>query len=632
MRPEHWKRAVFPTLIVLSLTSPAAGQTASPQTSFQQLTRAGISALDVPGAAGRIDDANVPVRNEHDIELQDARRAEMSSPAPSAALTVPDPSGSAVSASPRRGVSGFAGLTHADQRRAGTGIYANSQFSLEPPDQALCVGNGFVMEAVNTALAVHHAGSGAIVAGPTPLNQFFHLAPEVNRLTRTFGDFTSDPKCYYDAPTRRWFLTLLQLDVDPPTGNFTGGSHLLLAVSQTADPTGAFNLLTIDTTDDGRNGTPRHNRCPCFGDQPLLGADANGLFITTNEFPIFLAGFNGAQIYALSKRQLAAGLVPTVVHITGGRLEEGPSYTVQPATSPDLRGDEGEGSGTEFFLSALDFDGSLDNRIAVWAMTNTRSLAHAVPDVTLSHIVITSEVYGQPPDAKQKDGPTLLRAPGDPLNMLAGNDDRMNQVVFADGLLWAGVNTIVSGGRVGIAWFAVRPSLRRSGFHAKIDAQGYVTAPGNSVLYPSVAVNRDGDAVIAFTLSGPDFFPSAAYALLDKEHGAGRVRIAAAGAAPDDGFTGYPSQGGNGVARWGDYSAAVADEHGNLWFANEFIPAAPRTILANWGTFIGKITVERDDDSDRESVFRFAVGRTFRSAVTGRPEGLHYTGVESWQA
>src|SRR5579864_8746557 len=37
-----------------------------------------------------------------------------------------------------RDTSGFQGLTHFDQRFAGTGLYTNTQFSLEPPDQALC--------------------------------------------------------------------------------------------------------------------------------------------------------------------------------------------------------------------------------------------------------------------------------------------------------------------------------------------------------------------------------------------------------------------------------------------------------------------------------------------------------------
>ena len=599
MRLEKWKRAAIPTLILMSLSWPVAGQTTSSQTTYQQLTRAGITALDVPGASGPIVDANVSVRIEHDLALVDARRDELHGAPPTAALTVPAPSGSPIVTIPGLGVSGFAGLTHLDQRGAGTGAYANTQFSLEPPDQALCVGNGFVMEAVNTALAVHDAATGARVAGPTALNQFFRLAPEFNRTTRAFGDFTSDPKCYYDSQTRRWFLTLLQLDVDRASGNFSGRSHLLLAVSQTANPTGSFNLFSFDVTNDGRNGTPSHRRCPCLGDQPLLGADANGLFITTNEFPIFTGGFNGAQIYALSKRQLAAGIMPTVVHIDGGRLEEGPSYSVQPATSPDLRGDDDDDSGVEFFLSALDFQGTLDNRVAVWALTNTRSLSAAAPDVTLSHIVIKSQVYGQPPDAEQKVGPTPLKVAfgiPDPEALIAANDDRMNQVVFADGLLWSGVNTIVSGDRVGIAWFAVKPSFNGAGLRAKIQGQGYVTAVGNSVLYPSIAVNREGDAAVGFTLTGQDFFPSAAYALLSVEDGAGPVHIAAAGVAPEDGFTGYPSLGGNVAARWGDYSAAVADEHGNLWFATEYIPGGPRTLLANWGTFIGRIPVDRDDD------------------------------------
>src|SRR5438128_1481676 len=53
------------------------------------------------------------------------------------------------------GFFGFLGLTHRDQRFAGTGAYTNTQFSLEPPDQGLCVGNGFVLEQVNTALSAY---------------------------------------------------------------------------------------------------------------------------------------------------------------------------------------------------------------------------------------------------------------------------------------------------------------------------------------------------------------------------------------------------------------------------------------------------------------------------------------------
>ena len=63
-----------------------------------------------------------------------------------ATLQPPSPPGTPVVSNPG-GATGFNGLTHADQRNAGTGLYVNTQFSLEPPDQGLCVGHGFVRRA-----------------------------------------------------------------------------------------------------------------------------------------------------------------------------------------------------------------------------------------------------------------------------------------------------------------------------------------------------------------------------------------------------------------------------------------------------------------------------------------------------
>src|SRR5262245_20550590 len=129
-------------------------------------------------------------------------------------------------ASSNPGLSGFNGLTHTAQRLAGTGAFANTQFNKEPPDQGLCVGNGFVVETVNTAVRVRTT-AGAFVTGAIALNQFFGLTPEVIRSSPpVFGDFTSDPKCYYDAGLQRFFLTLVQLDLDPSTGVFAGPTSL----------------------------------------------------------------------------------------------------------------------------------------------------------------------------------------------------------------------------------------------------------------------------------------------------------------------------------------------------------------------------------------------------------------------
>ena len=503
---------------------------------------------------------------------------------------------------------GFDGLNHVDQRLAGTGTYAGTQFSLVPPDQALCVGNGYVLESVNTALRVYTTGGAA--AGPVvAINQFYGLAPEIDRVNLVYGDFTSDPKCYYDAPTGHWFVTILQADVDPASGNFTGPTSVMIAVSKTNNPaTSDWNIFTIDTT-DGDGTLADHPGCPCLGDQPLIGADANGFYVSTNEFPLFANGFNGAQVYAISKSDLEMPTPPATLHmshINAGAIATpdagGIWYSVQPATTPGS-GYASANNGTEYFLSSLQFGpGALDNRIAVWALTNTATLS-STPDVALSHVVIASEVYGQPPDSAQKDGPLFLASnmaavagvktpPTEKLEFLAGNDDRMNQVVFADGKLWSGVNTVVSGNgptRVGIAYFIVTPSDPSGTLTATMAKQGYVALNQNDVLYPSIGVNASGKGVMTFTVAGPDHYPSAGYAKIDATSGAGAVHVAMAGAGPDDSFGGYTAFNGDGTDRWGDYSAAVADESGVVWFACEYIPNDQRTVLANWGTFVGHV-------------------------------------------
>jgi hypothetical protein len=169
----------------------------------------------------------------------------------------------------------------------------------------------------------------------------------------------------------------------------------------------------------------------------------------------------------------------------------------------------------------------------------------------------------------------------------------MQEVKFANGILWGDVNTVVKNANgnvnVGIAWFAVDPSMSASGVDGTIAHQGYVAVNRANALYGAIAANNDGDVAMGFTLSGTAYFPSAAWVSLTGGT-ASAVHVSAAGQLPEDGFTGYVIEGGSGTARWGDYHAATADEAGNLWMSVEYIPNAPRTLLANWGTHITVVT------------------------------------------
>ncbi len=495
------------------------------------------------------------------------------------------------------------GLTLADQRTAAAG----NSGTTEPPDQALCVGNGYVLEGVNDVFAIYST-TGAKLTGTQSYDPFWNDGtPEIIRHpdgTSTFGPLVTDPKCYYDPMLKRFFMTMLELGVDPTTGDFTGASSVNIAVSRSSRPTttaSGWHLYALNVRNDGTEGTSSHPGCPCFGDQPLIGADRHGFYVTTNELPIFQAGFNGAQLYAMDKRALANGQLKVQrLEAVDRQLAEGVAYSVQPATSPSASEWSSRANGTEYFMSALDYAHGYDNRIAVWAMTNTQSLTTPRPAVHVSARVIGSEVYGVPPPAVQKDGPTPLGTVlGEDENRIESNDDRMNQVVYADARLWSAVDTgvrssVSSPPDAGIAYFVVSPrSTSAAGVPPSIDHQGYVNVAGNHLVFPSIGATSDGDAVMVFTLTGREYHPSAAQVHLAGSGAlSSAVEMVKPGVMPADGFSGYAAFGGAGVERWGDYSAAVADGRGHVWTAVEYIPGTfgfP-VFRANWGTYLSSVS------------------------------------------
>ena len=567
-------------LAALALSVMAPGFAAA-QVAREALQYLGTSQLDSVAATSiPSDDLQVSPHPESDAELAGINKGPGSASVP--LITAPQ----SISSGQENLVLAFNGLTHRDQRFAGTGVYANTQFSTEPPDEGLAVGNGFVLQTVNAALAIYDASTGTLREGPTALNQFFRLKPEINRSTGSYGDFTSDPRAYYDPQLQRWFVSVVAISTDSENGAFVAPTRLLIAVSDVSDPTQGWKVYSIETTHDGTQG------CPCFGDQPVIATDAHGFFISTNAFSL-REGFAGVQVYALSKQLLAEGSMPTVEHWNGPKLLGGFAFSLQPAIHPSFSSDD-SAHGIEYFTSVADIRNMFDHRIAVWALTNTASLNDAAPALKLRGTIVDTEAFGIPPDAPQPAGPTELGSlVSETQSYIATNDQRMQQAVFAGGKLWSALTTMVAldkdpNPHAGIAYFAINPSLDGGILKAEVFRQGYLSVANADVFYPALAVGAEGKGAIAFTLSGANYYPSTAVASLS-EKGLGAVNILAAGTAPHDGFSGYKYFGGGGSARTGDYSAAVVDEHGAIWMASEYIPSGPRTLLANWGTFLAEI-------------------------------------------
>jgi hypothetical protein len=529
------------------------------------------------------------IRQELEVDAQFAKGSAINQ-ARVPASGVPRPGGNAL-APLDANFFGFPGVNHLQQRLADNG----HQFSLEPPDPDMAVGPEQVVNAVNTAIAVYDKSGH--MQGIAAFNPFFGLPSEVvtdSQGNSTYGPFMSDPRVIYDASTGAWIVSVAEIDTDPATGAFLNTAAVYLAVSQTSDPTGPFNIYRLDTSDVGAP------------DQPLIGVDAHGLYVSINGFSLPDLNFEGGLIYALSKSALISGTLGSVIRFDGLTQAEGPGYSIQPANIPPDGVFVTANGGTEYFLSALDFNATLDNRVTVWAITGTASLDTSSPSLGIQNAVLNTIVYGQPPNAQQRPGPTPLgdlvqhgafgKHYGEILpNLLAANDDRMNAVVYAAGCLWGGVNTVVKTPngptRVGVVYFVVMPSWNNGSLSGNVVNADYVSVNQENLLFPAIAVNNSGKGIIAFTLVGPGYFPSAAYAPLSMASGAGAVRIAGPGVEPADGFTGYKAFQGTGVERWGDYHTAVVDPaDGSFWFTAQCNLGGPRSLYANWSTFIGRVS------------------------------------------
>ncbi len=532
-------------------------------------------------------------------------------------------------------VNGFEGLNLYQQRYARGG----NQFTVEPPDQALCAGGGYVLEATNDVLNVFSSNGTSLlpdntatnVVGGFPrdvnhavdLNSFFGYPAAIDRSTGTYGPSITDPSCLYDAATKRWFVTVLTLE-STPGGDLTEVNHLDTAVSKTSDPTGAWTIYQLDVTNDGSNPSP-DNACPCIGDYPHIGADANGFYITTNAYPWEGPGFDGAQIYAFSKAQLAASAAHiNVVHLdTFGAVNAPsdagatqPGFTVWPAQSPGAKQFATANGGTEYFLSSNAADEAthpvagtggdyVSKQVVSWTLANTASLNTASPSLRLTNKVVPVGTYAIPPKQQQpgsgtppgvdvpqghciNDTTTLtvagtgcwrLLLNGQPahdevVSRPDSNDTRMQQVSYANGKLWGALDTALSPGgtaqRAGIAYYVLNPSS------SKVMKQGYLGAAGHDFTYPAIGVTASGRGVIGFTATGDTLNPSAAYAPIDALAGAGAWSVVpgGTGAAPDDGFTSYKALVGNPPrTRWGDYGAAAVDG-GSVWIASEYVAHA----------------------------------------------------------
>ena len=336
----------------------------------------------------------------------------------------------------------------------------------------------------------------------------------------------------------------------------------------------------------------------CLPDYPQVGFDQNGFYIAADLFSNSSGNFVNAAIYALPLKQLQTGATYKYVDF------QSPDFVIQPAQPAPGTPSVNKANGTEYLMTARNiYDGSTN--IRVFALTNTNNIATTAKSLKLNSIDIAVESYtGTVPSTEPNDVGSYGKSVGATKSpqLDGGYNAFGGGVKYASGNLYGALTTGSTDAnglaRDVIAYFVVTPTATKTSVSATVAAQGYITpAAGYSLSYPGLAIDKTGKGTIGTTIVNKSAkvaggYPSAGYIAFKKNAPTGTYVVTGAGAASDDGFTGYNGSSA-GVGRWGDYASAVVDAAtGNYWTGNEYIPddtKFPRGQYANWGTYITQV-------------------------------------------
>ena len=215
-------------------------------------------------------------------------------------------------------------------------------FGCQPPDHAIAANEKYVVQVVNTALAVYDAKKGKAKGKPIDLGKFFKVpAPAPKGCDPDDGNlpFLSDPRAFFDPSTNRFVVAVLQVEGAPgfgvaPDCDFV--SRYWVAVSKNDNPSGKWNIYGFDTSSVVAPGGA--------ADYTQMGFDSEAIFIGGNEFDSISGDYNGAWTLAIPKATAeAGGAIPSLSGFGGYTANDGSADrlldTVQPVVSL------GDGSG-----------------------------------------------------------------------------------------------------------------------------------------------------------------------------------------------------------------------------------------------------------------------------------------------
>ncbi|MCO5204182.1 MAG: hypothetical protein M9928_04090 [Anaerolineae bacterium] len=400
-----------------------------------------------------------------------------------------------------------------------------------PPDPELAVGPNHIIAAVNVAFEIYNT-NGNLLVGPITFASF--MAGDSN-CTGVF-----DPNANYDEKADRF---VLGIDAD--------GTHFCIAVSQTGDPTGAWNIYSFDTSPSRRD----------FFDYPHTGIGDDAIYMGAN---IFSGNrFGHARVWAFDKAAMYAGQSAAAVSVSLGSNDDTP----QPLNLHGYAQGTWPSGGPHYILTEKGYNGA-DYTVYAWDDPFGANNFSTVGTVDL--VAATGVAAGMPVDTPQLGGQTIQ-----------ANDFRPQDFEYRNGYAWT-ANTIAcnpGGGTVNcVRWAKINPAT------ATVVDAGVFGTNGEYRTFADLAVNHCDDMQIGYSKSSSSMYPAVFVTGRQSTDPAGTLQSEVQMKAGEITYTSFES---SAPRRWGDYTEMTIAPNGTtFWYLGEYSKNTG-TSNGRWGTYIG---------------------------------------------
>ena len=413
---------------------------------------------------------------------------------------------------------------------------------LTPPDTDGAIGPNHVMTMLNTQVRIQNR-SGTTISTTTLLSWWQALIPSVT--------FPFDPRITYDPYNQRWIATAA---AQPGTTS----SSILIAVSTTSDPTGSWHAFSILADSSGT----------AWADFPTVGFSKDRIAVSWNYYNISPAAANGVGIFVFNKASMYAGtLSEEFFYLSNSTYGLG----ICPAINYDTN------TSTVYLLQNYSGNYNGSGYLALYTITGTFG------SDTLSQVSFPKAAS---PWADSATGDANLAPQSGTSVKIHAGDSAINQLFYRNGSLWTAQTIFLpasSPTRCSVQWWQIQTDGTIVQHGLLDDSSG-----ATFYAYPSIAVNRFGDAMIGYSKFSSSQYASADYsihALNDPSASLESDYVIKSGESP---YWKIPS--GDSRNRWGDFSRTMVDPVNDIdfWTVQEYAGTYSGSLVngsGRWGVW-----------------------------------------------